>query len=243
MGSLALQICSCLIWFPLEVLTINAIRRCGVRNYPLILAYMVVTFLLALVEVPVAIAYHLSNRAEGEWLQLLHSVGEFVTYVLILAVVVSFIYRTTSRLGPRRLVRFALIAGCLSFIGISFLIHYDRKRNLGNWMAPWTRDLEFGAAILDLALWALLLASRNKDSRLLLLAGGMGIMFAGEAVGESVRTLAIQTRSYAVFMAGNVIMTLADCSFLYVWWQTFKKEAAGRPPGTPKDTRSAVCSD
>jgi hypothetical protein len=232
-----------LIWFPLEVLTINAIRRCGLRNYPLIFTYMIVTFLLALVEIPAAIAYNLSKQAEGEWFQQLHSVGEFITYVLILAVVVSFIYRTTSPLGPRRLVRFALIAGCLSFIGISFLIHHDRRRNLGNWMAPWTRDLQFGAAILDLALWALLLASRNKDSRLLLLAGGMGIMFAGEAVGESIRTLAIQTRSISVFMAGNVIMTLADCAFLYVWWQTFKKEAAGRKPGTDKVSRPAVYGD
>ena len=38
-------------------------------------------------------------------------------------------------------------------------------------------------------------------------------------------------------------MTLADSSFLYVWWQTFKKEAAGRPPGSHKDARSAVYGD
>jgi hypothetical protein len=241
--ALALQICSCLVWFPLEILTINAILRCGLRRYPLILTYMVVTFLIALVEVPIAISFHLRNQAEGEWFQLLHSVGECLTHVLILAVVVSFIYQVTSRLGPRRLVRFALVTGWLLFIAISLLIHYDRKSHLGNWMAPWTRDLHFAAAILDLALWALLLSSRNKDSRLLLLAGGIGIMFAGEAVGESVRTLAIQKRSYGVFLFGNVMMTLADCSFLYVWWQTFKKEAAGLPPGSHKGSRSAVCTD
>ena len=164
---------------------------------------MVVTFLLALVEVPIAISYHLRNQTEGEWFQLLHSVGECVTHVFILAIVVSLIYQATSRLGPRRLVRLAVVGGWLSFIAISLLIHYDKKRNLGNWMAPWTRDLHFAAAILDLGLWALLLGSRKKDSRLLLLAGGMGIMFAGEAVGESVRTLAIQKRSYGVFLFGN----------------------------------------
>ena len=55
-------------------------------------------------------------------------------------------------------------------------------------MTPWTRDLNFCSAILDLALWALLIAAREKDHRLLLLSGGLGIQFTGEAIGESTAT-------------------------------------------------------
>ena len=41
-------------------------------------------------------------------------------------------------------------------------------------MTPWTRDLNFGAAILDLGLWALLIGSRQKDRKLLLVTGALG---------------------------------------------------------------------
>ncbi len=32
-------------------------------------------------------------------------------------------------------------------------------------MTPWARDLNFGSAILDMALWAMSIARRQKDSR------------------------------------------------------------------------------
>ncbi len=38
-------------------------------------------------------------------------------------------------------------------------------------MTPWTRDLNFGAAILDMGLWALLIGSQRKDRKLLLVTG------------------------------------------------------------------------
>jgi hypothetical protein len=126
-------------------------------------------------------------------------------------------------------LRAALIAGALIVISISFLIHYDGKVRLGVWITPWTRDLKFCAAILDLALWALLLAKRNPDTRLLVLTGGMGIMFAGDAIGESVRHFAIRSRSNPLFLTGNAIAALADLTFLYIWWRCFRHEGIKRP--------------
>jgi hypothetical protein len=226
MGPLVIQIISYLLWFPLKILGISALMRVGVRRYPLILTYMIVTLLFAVVQAPLSISYMRSHRKQGEWFQMLHSVGEGFTYTLILAVVISLIYRATAQSRPRRLIRFSLIAGGLLFMSISFLIHYDSHVILGVWVTPWTRDLHFCAAILDLALWGLLLASREKDSTVLLLTGGMGIMFAGEAIGASIRSVAIHNASYPLFLFGHSLMLLADSVSLYIWWQTFKKQAA-----------------
>jgi hypothetical protein len=77
-----------------------------------------------------------------------------------------------------------------------------------------------------MALWGLLVTSRDRDGRLLLLTGGMGIMFAGEAIGAAIQSLAIPYKSYAIYYAGHLCQVLAAALFLYVWWQTFRKEAA-----------------
>jgi hypothetical protein len=95
-------------------------------------------------------------------------------------------------------------------------------------MAPWTRDLSFCSAILDLALWALLIVSRGMDHRLLLLSGGLGIQFTGEAIGESIVQLALRTRSHAMSLTGAVIILLADLVFLYIWWQALRMAPVGK---------------
>jgi hypothetical protein len=230
---LAIQLGSYLLWFPLEILTISAIIRTGIRRYPLVFSYMVVTLLIAIAEIPVAYEYyHSHRRVQYSWYLLLHSIGDGLTYTLILAVVISLIYRASEHLPQRRVFRRALVLVGLLVVVTSFFIHYDKHAAaIGIWMIPWTRDLNFCAAILDLILWALLLALRTKDHRLLLLTGGMGIMFTGEAIGHAVRNLAIRNRSHNIVMLAHVLTLLADLIFMYVWWQTFRKEAAHSKDG------------
>jgi hypothetical protein len=145
----AIQLGSWLLWFPLEVLAISALLRVGVRRYPLIFAYMVVTFLVAAVQAPVSFNFLRGNKGRvGDWYQTLNSVGNSITYVLILCVVLTFVFRATSRARTRRLVRTLVTAGAILLMLISFLIHYQATALLGVWMAPVTRDIHFGAAIL-----------------------------------------------------------------------------------------------
>jgi hypothetical protein len=73
-----------------------------------------------------------------------------------------------------------------------------------------------------MALWAMLIAAREKDHRLLLLSGGLGIQFTGDAIGRSIRQLALRTRSHGVSLSGAVLMMLADLTFLYIWWQALR---------------------
>jgi hypothetical protein len=222
----ALQVFSYIVWFPLKVLGIAALLRVGVRRYPLIFTYSVATFLFAAAEIPLSLASPSAGSANLGAYQRIHWVGEGITYILILAVVISLIYRATARVGPRRTIRLALVAGGFLFIAISFLIHYDSaEQHISVWITPWTRDLNVCAAILDLVLWGLLLWSREKDSTLLLLTGGMGISFTGEAIATSIHTIGLMKKSYYIFLSGHVVIILADAAFLYIWWQTFRKEA------------------
>src|SRR5205085_11185283 len=112
---LALQLISCLLWFPLDMLAITAIFRSGVRRYPLIFTYMTVTFLVSAIQIPASFAFHRSRGQGGDWLDFVHYLGEVVTYTLVLAVVISLVYRATARTGPRRIVRLGLVAGGVLF--------------------------------------------------------------------------------------------------------------------------------
>jgi hypothetical protein len=239
MVEFALQVANYALWFPLAVLVITAIIRAGVRKYALILAYMVVTFLAAFVEAPSALSYTLTRHAQSEWYKTLHSVAQAISYPLVLAIVVSLVYQASRSAASRHLIRTVLGIGAPLYAAISFLVHFDRQAySVGMWLTPWTRDLNFCAAILDIILWALLLARREKDRRLLLLVAGLGIDFAGNAVAEAVRSMAIYSRSHPIWVSAAILTLVANCGSLFVWWQAFRVEAAPQP--APEYSRSVL---
>jgi hypothetical protein len=93
-------------------------------------------------------------------------------------------------------------------------------------MTPWSADINFVSAILDLALWAILIASKHKDHRVLMLTAALGIQFAGEAIGQSLRRI-----SPSVVFTGNVVILLVNLACLYIWWQALRAAPLRRQRG------------
>jgi hypothetical protein len=221
----ALQIAGYAAGLLFEFLIIAALlRRGGYKRLPFIFIYTVAEFVTTVLEIPPAIAYVRGMRNANTAYANLYWVDEVIIQVLIYTVVISLIYQVTRHLPSRRIVRASVIAGALLIAGVSFLIHYDSSTTPGYWMTPWTRDLSFSSAILDLGLWALLIGSRSRDHQMLLLSGALGIKFAGESIGESVRQLAIRSRSKPISLTGSVIIVLANIFFFYVWWQAVREK-------------------
>jgi ABC-type enterochelin transport system permease subunit len=95
-------------------------------------------------------------------------------------------------------------------------------------MVPWLRDLKFCATIFVLALWAFLISSKKKDHLLLMLSGALGILFTGEAIGESLQHLATPNQITWLSRAGSLILLAVNIAFLYLWWAAFRQEAHQR---------------
>jgi hypothetical protein len=218
----AIQLCGLVVGIPLQILIIGTLLRGSYRRFPFLFAYMLGDFLTTVVEVPSAVGYDRGSEWAAFSFPVVHWFNVVVMQVLVYAVVMSLIYQATGKLRSRRIVRASLIAGAILFAGISFLIHRNPALNTGSFMTPWIRDLNLCSSVLDLALWALLIAAREKDHRVLLLSGGLGIQFTGEAIGTSMRQLALRTRSRALSFSGGVVMLLADLVLLYVWWQALR---------------------
>ncbi|MGO9262922.1 MAG: hypothetical protein ACLQU1_42580 [Bryobacteraceae bacterium] len=218
-----ITIAAYVVGLPLELLVIAALVRSGYRQFPAAFAYVIALFLSTVVEMPLALAYnHTHDPHIGSRWAFWYWLDEIILQFLVLAVVMSLVWLATSAARSRRPLRAGLFLGILLFAGVSFLLHFDPKINTGEWMTPWARDLNFGSAILDMALWAMLIAKRQKDPRALMLSGGLGIMFSGEAIGESLRNL-----SRAAVLPGDILMILTNLVFLYIWWQTFRAPHTG----------------
>jgi hypothetical protein len=215
----ALQVSAWAIGVPLELLIIAALLRGHYRLYPFFFLYCVGNFLTTVIDMSVNLAYFAgvpSAKGHRVWW---YWVNEGIMQVLVYALVISLIYHATKRLRTRRSVRAALLAGAVLFGGISFLMHHGPKLVLSAWMTPWTRDLNFCSTILDLTLWAMLIGSREKDKRLLLLSGSLGIQFTSEAIGEAIRAIS----GVGGVLAGNLLMLAANLVVLYIWWRTFRE--------------------
>jgi hypothetical protein len=219
----AILLCGVVVGLPLQLLIIAALLRGGhYRRFPPIFVYMIGDFLTTVVELPSAVGYNRGMQWAAIALPTVYWFDEVIMQVLVYAVVMSLIYQATGKLRSRRIVRASLLAGAILFAGISFWIHWNPALNRGSFMTPWTRDLNLCSSVLDMALWALLIASRGMDHQLLLLSGGLGIQFTGEAIGTSIRQLALRSRSRAMSLTGGVVMQLANLLFLYIWWQALR---------------------
>src|ERR1035437_6492110 len=165
----------------------------------------------------------------GQWKQypfvFAYVLGDFLTSVLV----ISLIYRAAAHLKTRHILLLGVVCGILLFAGITLLIYYTPGIATGRWITPWLRNLNFCAAILDLGLWALLIGAKQKDFRLLMVSGALGIQFTGGAIGQAVRQL-----SHSSVQVTGYFISLSNLVCLYIFWQAF------RTPSPPADPRTAA---
>jgi hypothetical protein len=224
-AAFAIQVCGWLVGVPLEFLLVAVLLRGAYRRFPFVLAYASANLVTTLVEIPAKVnaVMHPEDRLVLKHFADIYWINEVILRAFILAVVISLIDQAASHLRSRRLARAGLIAGALLFAGVSFAAHYrPAMKFFGYWMTPWTRDLSFGSAILDLGLWTMLISSRRGDRRLLLISGALGMQFTGEAIGEAISSLSIAQTANSLNLAGSIITMLADLACLYVCWRTFR---------------------
>jgi hypothetical protein len=231
----ALNICANLIGIPLEVLIIAAMTRGSYRRYPALFVYMLAVFVVSLFETPLYVVGYLQAKWHADhhvWTQYVkcYWIDESVLMALVFLVVLSLIYQATERARSRRVLRASVVGGAALFAVVTFWVHYDPSIPTGVWMTAWTSNLNFCAAILDLGLWAMLIGPRDKDARLLMFSGALGILFTGAAIGASISNLAVARHSSALTFVAAVVSIVSNLTFLYVWWQAVRsREASNRP--------------
>jgi hypothetical protein len=228
-----IQLGSWCVALPLTLMVLAAMVRGPYRHFPVLFLYVAVGFVFTVAAMPSYIAHYLNPTDHDLVVQMAKWSfwNDLLLEPLAYAVVINLIYAAASHVRSRRVVLIATIGGATLIAGISFLLHFNPApaAKHGVWLALWTRDLSFFSEILDLGLWGLLLSTRGRDAKLLLVTGGLGIQFTGEAIGDSLRSLAYQRRSHRLSFTGSIITALADLTALFVFWQAFRKGRNGNP--------------
>jgi|SRR4051794_37015155 hypothetical protein len=223
---LAFQLCSYLVGLPLELMLIGVMLRGEYRRYPFVFLYAVVDFLTTIIELQPAMAYGTASAQAKNRFAINFWWDERIMQVLVFLLVISLVYKATEQLRPRRALLTGIICGTVLVAVVSFGIHYDPNVPSGRYMTRITRDLNFCAAILDVGLWMLLIGSRQKDYKLLMISGALGLQFTAGAIGHSLRDMSPQI----VTLAGDftvVVNTLRA----YIWWQALRNKPKPRSAG------------
>ena len=237
---LAFQIGAYLVGLSLELAIMVVLLRGQWKRYPFVFAYLIGDFLTTVLEIEPAVLRYATattaTTAEKQSFAKLYWLDERIMQVLVFLLVISLVYRATAHLQPRRTLLTLVVAGTVLSAGISLLFHFEPNVRPGKWMTPWTRDMNFFAAILDLGLWAVLIGVRKKDYQLLMISGALGLQFTGVAIGQAVRDMSMSP--LLALITGDFI-SMANIGCLYIWWQAFRMPAtvaseAGQRTPSPK---------
>jgi hypothetical protein len=228
----AYTVCAYALGLSLDILVIAALLRGGYRRFPFLLMYVVVDLLTSVVELrPVAALFSLATPDAQKVWDSIYWWNERILQVLVFLIVISLVYGASMHLRLRRTLLLALVSIIVAFAAVTFAAHFDPGVRTRVWMTGWTRDLNFGASILDLGLWLVLISRREKDTTILMVAAGLGIQFTGGAIGQAFRGM---SRTEAIVMGDLMYLTNLAC--LYIWWQAFRQRPKRHRPPTAVNT-------
>lgn len=216
----------------LQVVLIQKMIRGGIyRQAPVLLCYLLVLFITGMVDVMLLI--DVGGWGSDAYAARIYWLNDSIRQCGLLAVIVSIMYRIGARSGTARLWPVCLVLAFL-LIGVIYRIETPKQR--------WTdflRNVSFFAVLLNWGLWARLIKqSRGAITGLfargelparaaLAFSAGAGIQLAGEAVGQSIRSIAFKHRWDAVVDAANYLLVLAHLACLVVWLVSVRSLADG----------------
>jgi len=203
----------------LQVFVIGLLRRGAYKDYPFVFAYSLVLIMTTVADG--AVFSGVAHMEHGFYR------NEAIRQLLLFLVVMSLMDRAVRDRPYRGRVRiFLTLSACVAVL-ISVEIHRGAHYNL--WATQVGRDLSFGSVGLTLLLWVTLISSQvssqRRDTQLLMITGGLGLQFTGEAIGQSMRQLSVP-HHHILLLAGNLVLAASHLMRLYVWSEAFRRPRA-----------------
>ncbi|MCP5118105.1 MAG: hypothetical protein GY953_45405 [bacterium] len=208
----------------LQLVVVYALTRGPYRQFPGVTAYLLVLFLTGVAD----LAVFFNVGSWPDWYREYYYLNNTLRHFAGFAALVSLIYMATAHAPNRVIHRLKVCLGTLGVVGGCFLL------SSGTWpdayMNEVSRNLSFSTVVLNLILWFSLIKYCNRDTRLFLVSGGLGLNMTGEAIGQSLVPV-----SKLAWHAGNLIAIASHLLCLYIWWVAFRRsqEPAQIPDGLP----------
>jgi len=157
----------------------------------------------------------------------LYWTSEVVLDLVLFMVVIVLTYRATDEGPVRRAARKVLGGVALAAVVLPFVLFHPKFAPWPNgfWFTSTSQLLNFGGAIMNLALWAALIASKRRDPQLLTVSAGLGILVTGAAISFGVRHLIPPAGPRWI---SDMLLLLAHLSGLMIWCWAFRPKPSPR---------------
>ncbi len=207
-----------IIGLTFQYLVTQALLSGPFRQFTVIFAYLLCLTVTTITE----ILMRLDVGKLGATYNRYYWAGDLLRESALYAVVISLVLHAMPNSRRRAALLRLLVALALLFWVGSIVVYQDP--NLNKWMTKVVRNLSFCSAVSTLILWFVLIASEKRDTRLLVITGGLGLQMTGEAIGQSLRQISKNTE-----MIGFLTMLFAHFLCLYVWWRAFSTSPEDAP--------------
>ncbi len=169
-----------------------------------------------------------------KWYARLYWSNDVIVDLFRFLLVIVLTYRATAG-GARRVSTGRILGGIVVVaVVLPFLVFPmgSKAWPRAAWFNSTSELLNFGAAIMNLALWGALLANRNRDPQLAAVSAGLGVVVTGTAVSYGLRHL---IPLQAVFIP-NVFLMLTQILGWTIWCRAFwptqnRRRAVDPAPG------------
>ena len=163
-----------------------------------------------------------SSPQAVKWYTRLYWSNDVIVDVLQFLLVIGLMYMATSG-GPKRssigriLSGIVVVALVLPFLLFPMFPMGPRAWPETTWFNSTSELLNFGAAIMNLVLWGVLIADRKRDPQLAVVSVGLGVVVTGAAISYGLRYL---IPSEAQFIP-NMFLMLTQLVGWSIWCRAF----------------------
>jgi len=199
------------------------------RKYALLLTYCVVQLAATVAEILLS---HEGGREAGRQSALFIKVywtDEIVIDSLLFLLVIVLTYRALEGKPQRAAIGKVLAAVVVTAAVAPFLVFYGRPLFKTSWFNGTSQFLNFGAALMNLALWTAMLSNRRRDAQLLSVSAGLGVLVTGAALGYGLRQFTM--RGGNARDLANLFKSATYVSSMLIWCWAFRP--AARKSRTP----------
>jgi hypothetical protein len=198
-----------------SVLLVCLLLRRNFRRYPLLLAYSIVVFTATVAEV---IVFKAMGPASIGYRHL-YMADEAIIDLLLFLMVIMMTYQATGENPLRAQIGRLLAVVVTAAVLLPFVLFRSPIFGL-RWFFETSQMLNFGGALMNLALWTALLGNKKRDPLLLPVSAGLGVAVTGAAVTYGLLHFRWATSGTAHDLV-NLIKSVAYLISLVIWCRTF----------------------
>jgi len=215
----------------LQAVLIVFLLRGSFRRYPLLLVYCVSQLAATVTEVYINRILHDS----GAIYRRVYWTDEVLLDLLLFLMVILLIYRALEG-SPMRAGMGRLLGAVVIAVAIVPFVLFSARRFSTAWFDGTSQLLNFGAAIMNLALWTALIATKKRDPLLLTVSAGLGVAVTGAAITFGLRRFTLPGGT-PQHMA-NLFKAITYLAGLTIWCWAFRPRArkSTAPPAVSAPT-------